>query len=137
MMARFTKVVFAAALVCALCLPAVAAQSATDLTGKHWLQSSQNEKLAFLYGASNIIAIEQLIAQQQGTQASPFVTAWIKAGNTNWTISEKTGRVVCRASDQAAKSLTCFGTNSWFPPASSSAAYLDNPTPEGAIGEVQ
>ena len=85
MMARFTKVVFAAALVCALCLPAVAAQSATDLTGKHWLQSSQNEKLAFLYGASNIIAIEQLIAQQQGTQASPFVTAWIKAfGNTNW-----------------------------------------------------
>ena len=79
MMARFTKVVFAAALVCALCLPAVAAQSATDLTGKHWLQSSQNEKLAFLYGASNIIAIEQLIAQQQGTQASPFVTAWIKA----------------------------------------------------------
>ena len=37
MMARFTKVVFAAALVCALCLPAVAAQSATDLTGKHWL----------------------------------------------------------------------------------------------------
>ena len=54
MMARFTKVVFAAALVCALCLPAVAAQSATDLTGKHWLQSSQNEKLAFLYGASNI-----------------------------------------------------------------------------------
>ena len=78
-MARFTKVVFAAALVCALCLPAVAAQSATDLTGKHWLQSSQNEKLAFLYGASNIIAIEQLIAQQQGTQASPFVTAWIKA----------------------------------------------------------
>ena len=42
MMARFTKVVFAAALVCALCLPAVAAQSATDLTGKHWLQSSQN-----------------------------------------------------------------------------------------------
>ena len=124
MMARFTKVVFAAALVCALCLPAVAAQSATDLTGKHWLQSSQNEKLAFLYGASNIIAIEQLIAQQQGTQASPFVTAWIKAfGNTNWT--------------DIAKSLTCFGTNSWFPPASSSAAYLDNPTPEGAIGEVQ
>ena len=83
MMARFTKVVFAAALVCALCLPAVAAQSATDLT-------SQNEKLAFLYGASNIIAIEQLIAQQQGTQASPFVTAWIKAfGNTNWTDIQK------------------------------------------------
>ena len=90
MMARFTKVVFAAALVCALCLPAVAAQPATDLTGKHWLQSSQNEKLAFLYGASNIIAIEQLIAQQQGTQASPFVTAWIKAfGNTNWTDIQK------------------------------------------------
>ena len=116
-----------------MCLPAVAAQSATDLTGKHWLQSSQNEKLAFLYGASNIIAIEQLIAQQQGTQASPFVTAWIKAfGNTNWTDSMPRIRI-----RRTAKSLTCFGTNSWFPPASSSAAYLDNPTPEGAIGEVQ
>ena len=43
-----------------------------------------------MYGASNIIAIEQLIAQQQGTQASPFVTAWIKAfGNTNWTDIQK------------------------------------------------
>lgn len=85
MMVRFTKVFFAAALVCALCLSAAAAQSTADLTGKHWLQSSQNEKLAFLYGASNIIAIEQLIAQQQGTKASPFVTAWVKAfGNTNW-----------------------------------------------------
>ena len=135
-MARFTKVVFAAALVCALCLPAVAAQSATDLTGKHWLQSSQNEKLAFLYGASNIIAIEHLIAQQQGTQASPFVTAWIKAfGNTNWTDIQK--KLDAWYAARTAKSLTCFGTNSWFPPASSSAAYLDNPTPEGAIGEVQ
>ena len=75
MIARFTKVVFAAALVCALCLPA---------------QSSQNEKLAFLYGASNIIAIEQLIAQKQGTKASPFVTAWITAfGDTNWTDIQK------------------------------------------------
>ena len=133
-MARFTKVVFAAALVCALCLPAVAAQSATDLTGKHWLQSSQNEKLAFLYGASNIIAIEQLIAQQQGTQASPFVTAWIKAfGNTNWTdIQKKLDAWYAAHPDQANReSLTCFGTNSWFPPASSSAAYLDNPTRKG------
>ena len=98
MMARFTKVVFAAALVCALCLPAVAAQSATDLTGKHWLQSSQNEKLAFLYGASNIIAIEQLIAQQQGTQASPFVTDKSFRQHQLDGYPEKTGRVVCRAS---------------------------------------
>ena len=90
MIARFTKVVFAAALVCALCLPSAAAQSTADLTGKHWLQSSQNEKLAFLYGASNIIAIEQLIAQKQGTKASPFVTAWITAfGDTNWTDIQK------------------------------------------------
>ena len=97
-MARFTKVVFAAALVCALCLPAVAAQSATDLTGKHWLQSSQNEKLAFLYGASNIIAIEQLIAQQQGTQASPFVMDKSFRQHQLDGYPEKTGRVVCRAS---------------------------------------
>ena len=75
MMARFTKVVFAAALVCALCLPAVAAQSATDLTGKHWLQSSQNEKLAFRHGMDKSFRQHQLDGYP-----------------------EKTGRVVCRAS---------------------------------------
>ena len=86
MMARFTKVICAAVLVCGLALPAFAAKStAPDLTGQHWQQSTQNEKLAFLYGASNIIAIEQLIAEKQGTKPSPFVEAWVKAfGNSNW-----------------------------------------------------
>ena len=86
MMARFTKVICAAVLVCGLALPAFAAKStAPDLTGQHWQQSSQNEKLAFLYGASNIIAIEQLIAEKQGTKPSPFVEAWVKAfGNYIW-----------------------------------------------------
>ena len=100
MMARFTKVVFAAALVCALCPPAVAAQSATDLTGKHWLQSSQNEKLAFLYGASNIIAIEQPIAQQHGNASLPVRHGMDKSFRQHQLdgYPEKTGRVVCRAS---------------------------------------
>ena len=86
MMVRFTKVIFAAVLVCGLCLPAIAAPSSgADLTGKDWRDSTQSEKLAFLYGASNIIAIEQLIADKQGTDPSPFVTAWIKAfGDSNW-----------------------------------------------------
>ena len=49
-----------------------------------------SERKAGLFVWRNIIAIEQLIAQQQGTQASPFVTAWIKAfGNTNWTDIQK------------------------------------------------
>ena len=59
--------------------------SPSALTGVHWKQSSESEKLAFLYGASNIIAIEELTAQHQGKEPSPFVSAWIKAfGDISW-----------------------------------------------------
>ncbi len=56
-----------------------------DLTGTEWLKSSQGEKLAFLYGVSSVVAIEQLIADRQGTAPSPFVRAWGKAfNNISW-----------------------------------------------------
>lgn len=56
-----------------------------DLTGTEWQKSSQGEKLAFLYGASSVVAIEQLIADRQGTSPSPFVQAWGKAfNNLSW-----------------------------------------------------
>ncbi|MEI3479299.1 MAG: hypothetical protein V8Q84_09595 [Bilophila sp.] len=91
MMARLYKLLVAMVLVCGLALPAVAAQtSVPDLTGRHWMQSTLNEKLAFLYGASNVIAVEQVIAQKRGVEPSPFVSGWIKAfGNTNWTKIQK------------------------------------------------
>lgn len=91
MMARLYKLLAAMVLVCGLALPAMAAQATVpDLTGRHWMQSTLNEKLAFLYGASNVIAIEQTIAQKRGVEASPFVSGWLKTfGNTNWVKIQK------------------------------------------------
>ena len=81
-MARFTKVVFAAALVCALCLPAVAAQSATDLTGIQYHRqrtadrpTTGNASLHVRHGMDKSFRQHQLDGYP-----------------------EKTGRVVCRAS---------------------------------------
>ena len=81
----------AALLVCGLSVSAMAAQpSPVDLTGEHWKLSSDAEKQAFLYGASNIIAIEQLVAEKKGTDPSPFVSAWIRAfGGTSWKDMQK------------------------------------------------
>ena len=79
-MTRIGKVICAAALVCGLTMPAVAVGPAVpDLTGNHWQHSAKNEKLAFLYGASSIVVIDQLIAQRQGVEPSRFVAAWMKA----------------------------------------------------------
>lgn len=79
------SLVVALVLVCGACLPAAAAESGVDLTGKQWLDSSRNEKLAFLYGASNIVAIESMIADKAGREPSVFVRAWVKAfKDTTW-----------------------------------------------------
>lgn len=84
-MRRLCSLVVALVLVCGACLPAAAAESGVDLTGKQWLDSSRNEKLAFLYGASNIIAIESMIAEKAGKEPSVFVRAWVKAfKDTSW-----------------------------------------------------
>ena len=76
----------AAVLVCGACTPAQAEQlSPVELTGKHWMLSSDVEKQAFLFGASHIVAIEQITAEKTGTAPSPFVAAWMKAfGNMSW-----------------------------------------------------
>ena len=59
--------------------------SPADLTGVQWKLSTSSEKLAFLYGVSSTVAIEQLIAEQRGVSASPFVKAWMAAfGDTSW-----------------------------------------------------
>ena len=85
MVVRCVKLILALALVCSLSLPALSASAVGDLTGQQWQASTPNEKLAFLYGASSIVAIEQLLAQKKGEQPSLFVGAWIKAfNNSNW-----------------------------------------------------
>ena len=50
-----------------------------DLTGQDWCTSSSQEKLAFLYGVSSVVAIEQLIAQKEGKNPSVFVRSWTSA----------------------------------------------------------
>ena len=61
------------------------AESGVDLTGAQWLDSPRNEKLAFLYGASSIVAIESMIAERAGREPSVFVRSWMKAfRNTSW-----------------------------------------------------
>ena len=76
----------AALLCCGLLFGVPSAEaSPADLTGVQWKLSTSSEKLAFLYGVSSTVAIEQLIAEKQGVSASPFVKAWMTAfGDTSW-----------------------------------------------------
>ena len=78
-------------MVCGLAGTAVADTAApADFTGKEWKLSTTSEKLAFLYGVSSTVAIEHLVAEKQGTEASVFVSAWLKAfGNESWTQIQK------------------------------------------------
>lgn len=61
------------------CGVAQAANPADSLTGKEWGESGKSEKLAFLYGASNVVAIEMESANLSQKPASKFVTGWMKA----------------------------------------------------------
>lgn len=82
----FFKCACTAVMICGLAFSAVEAEAGpADLTGKQWKLSTSPEKLAFLYGVSSTVAIEQLVAERQNTSASPFVSAWLKAfGDQNW-----------------------------------------------------
>lgn len=85
MRSRLCSLVVAAVLICGACLPVAAAGNNIDLTGKQWLDSSRNEKLAFLYGASSIVAIESMIADKAGREPSVFVRAWVNTfKDTSW-----------------------------------------------------
>ena len=86
MKASFLKCVCTAVMICGLSLPVSMAQAApADLTGVQWKASASSEKLAFLYGVSSTVAIEQLVAERQGVKPSPFVSAWMNAfGNASW-----------------------------------------------------
>ena len=69
----FFKCACAALLICGLTIPALEAKAGpADLTSKAWTVSTTSEKLAFLYGVSSTVAIEQLVADRQKTEPSPF-----------------------------------------------------------------
>ena len=50
-----------------------------ELTGTLWQESTQNEKMALIYGMASVVAIEQTIADRQKTKPTPFVSSWTKA----------------------------------------------------------
>lgn len=54
------------------------AEQAGNLNGQQWAASSQGEKLAFLYGASSLVAIEHTIEMKSGDKASIFVEKWLQ-----------------------------------------------------------
>ncbi len=85
MMRQIVRIGCAAVLLCGLFMPMKAFGSGLpDLDGTHWQHSAKEEKLAFLYGASSVVAIDQLIAEKQGTEPSHFVVAWMKTfGNSS------------------------------------------------------
>lgn len=91
MKVRFLKWIGTAVMICGLAVPALAdTAKPSDFTGEEWKLSTTSEKLAFLYGVSSTVAIEHLVAERQGTEASPFVSAWMKAfGNESWTQIQK------------------------------------------------
>ena len=60
-------------------LPAWAGTRPTELTGRQWILSNDSEKLAFLYGASSIVAIEEIGAEKTGRPVSRFVEGWMNA----------------------------------------------------------
>lgn len=86
MLKRICVSFMSALLVCGMSLVAFAYEgSGLDLTGKQWMQSTENEKLAFLYGASSVIVIEHQLAQKKGSTPSVFVNTWMKSlKDTSW-----------------------------------------------------
>ncbi|MEF3697778.1 hypothetical protein [Desulfolutivibrio sp.] len=50
-----------------------------EITGAVWMKSSQQEKLAFLVGASSVVAIEHHIDLKEADDPSKFTEGWVAA----------------------------------------------------------
>ena len=55
------------------------AKQSLRITGQGWKATSENEKLAFLYGATGVIAIEHIIADEENRKPSVFAIGWENA----------------------------------------------------------
>ena len=75
-----------AVLTCILFLGSTPAMAANhgELTGTLWQESTQNEKMALIYGMASVVAIEKTIADRQKVKPTAFVGSWTKAlGNAS------------------------------------------------------
>ena len=85
-MQKISALVIALLAVCTLFLGSSPAQAAEqrELTGTLWQESTQNEKMALIYGMASVVAIEQTIADRQKAAPTVFVRSWNKAlGNAS------------------------------------------------------
>lgn len=55
------------------------AKQSMRVNGREWKLSSDNEKLAFLYGVTGVIAIEHVIANEEKRKPSVFAIGWENA----------------------------------------------------------
>ncbi len=65
-------------------VPAMSAQTTEnvpELDGTLWMQSTSDEKRAFLYGAGSAIAVEYNVRTRHDEQPSRFVQGWVDAFN--------------------------------------------------------
>jgi hypothetical protein len=57
-----------------------------EITGSVWMKSSHQEKLAFLVGASSVVAIEHHIDLKKADDPSKFTEGWVMAfKDKKWT----------------------------------------------------
>lgn len=73
-MLKSIRALILSGLVVLLCVGGASA----EVTGKQWSSSTNNEKLAFLYGASSIVAIETVAGEKTNDKPSIFVQKWIE-----------------------------------------------------------
>lgn len=63
-----------------------APENMPEITGEVWMKSSQQEKLAFLIGASSVVAIEHHIDLKEADDPSRFTQGWVAAfKDQKWT----------------------------------------------------
>lgn len=85
-MLKSFRMVLLSGLVLALCSGSAFASTVLDVDGKQWMSSQLTEKLAFLYGASSVVAIEVVVGEKSNDKPSIFVQKWMSTfGNDDIT----------------------------------------------------
>lgn len=80
-------------LVASVAVPAAAQEGARVVAnGTRWLQSSPEERKAFIIGASNMMALESAYAKKKGTQA-PLAGTKAAAALEHMTLDQMTDRI--------------------------------------------
>lgn len=70
----------------------VAVHPAPDVDGKVWMNSTDTDKKAFLFGASSAVVLEYHVREKHSEQPSRFVRGWVEGlKDISW--AELAGRI--------------------------------------------